>query len=171
MAIGWPAGDPAHSAAFGSGLIGCGMEIQHFAVVGKRLKPVGKAFRDNEGFVIVGAEHFSMPAQKSGRIIAQVHGNIKDFATQAAHELDFGMGGALEMHAAHGAVSCGQRVVNLGNVPARDERLQFLTTEKPLQVAPAVADGFALHDPQTGKGRIHYIEAAAHACITATSYA
>ena len=157
--------------AFGSWLVGGGMEIQHFAVVGEGLKPVGKAFRDNKGFVIVGAEHLSVPAQKSRRIIAQVHGNIKDFATQATHELDFGMGWTLKMHAAHGAAARSQGVVDLGDVPARGERLQFFATKEALQISPVVANGFALQDPQAGKRRIQYVEAGAHACPAAASYA
>jgi len=158
-------------AAFGTWLIGRSMEIQHFAVVGKRLKPVGEAFRDNEGFVIGGAEHFGVPAQKGGRIIAQVYGDIKDFAAQATHELDLGMGRALEMHATHGAANCRQGVVDLSDVPARGKRLQFVSAEESLQVAPAVANGFALQDSQAGKGCIQYVETGAHAWLAAASYA
>jgi hypothetical protein len=158
-------------AAFGSRLVGSSMEIQHFAVVGKRLKSVGKAFRDDESFVIGGAEHFGVPAQKGGRIIAQVYGDIKDFAAQATHELDLGMGRALEMHAPHGAANCRQGVVDLSDVPARDKRLKFVSAEESLQIPPAVANGLALQDSQTGKGCIQYVETGAHAWLAAASYA
>jgi hypothetical protein len=45
--------------------MGGSMEIQHFAVVGKRLKPVGKAFRDNAGFYVnlAGEVEFSAGAR------------------------------------------------------------------------------------------------------------
>lgn len=65
MANGWVAEGLSIHATFNSRLIGGGMEIQHFAIIGGSLKPVGEAFLENEGFVIVGAERLGMPAQKS----------------------------------------------------------------------------------------------------------
>jgi hypothetical protein len=89
--------------------------------------------------------------------MTQIHCNIKDFATQTAHKLGLGMGWSLEVHAANGSTARCQGVVYLGNVLARDECLQFLATEKTLQISPAVTNRFALEHSQAGKRGIQYV--------------
>ena len=68
------------------------VEIEHFAVIGERLKSVGKAFGNDKGFVVAFTEHFSVPVQKGWGIMAQVNSDIKHLATQATYKFNFRMG-------------------------------------------------------------------------------
>jgi len=75
----------------------CGMQINQFAVINKRLKTMRKPFRNHQALLIIGGQDFTMPAQKSGRIFSDIHGNIINLAAQAADQLGFGIRGILEM--------------------------------------------------------------------------
>ncbi len=131
---------------------------------------MSEALRDDEGLAVVGAEQFSMPVQETRRIMAQIHGNIKDFTTQATNELDLGMGRLLKMQAAHGAALGGEGVVDLCDVLAGDERLQFFSAKHTLQIPPTVAHLLALQDLQASKRRIQYVKAGTQVCSAAASY-
>ena len=69
------------------------------------------------------------------------------------------------MHAPHGSAACSQCMVNLDDVPARSERLQFLDAEEALQIAPAVAYGFALQNPQVESVDINPLLAGPGVCM------
>jgi len=121
-------------AIFSPRLIRSGMEIQHFAVFGQGLEAVGKALGDHQGFVVTGTQDFRVPVQEGGRALAQVHGDIEYFATQAAHELGLGVGWALKVHAANRAMPSCQCVVDLHNAFTRDQRLQIIRAKEPQQI-------------------------------------
>lgn len=92
-----------------------------------------------------------MPLQESGGIAADVHGDIKDFAAQATHEFCFSMGRMLKVHAAHGAAVSRECVVDLHDMFAVDERLQFIRAKQPFQIAPLIPQGLALQHHQARK--------------------
>ena len=147
------------------------MEIQHFTIISKGLESVGKALRDNDGLEVVRTELFSMPMQKSRRIMAHVYRNIKDFTLQTTHKLDFCMWWMLEVHSSNTSTCSSQGMVDLGNMFARSQELQLIKAEQAFQIASTITNRFALKHVQSGDWRIKYFEAwAAHDCLPAASY-
>ena len=105
------------------------MKIQHFAVIAQGLKAMGKAFRDNECPVIIGAQYLGVPVQEGRRIIAQIHSNIKDLALEARNKFHLCVGWMLEMQATDGAPFCGKCVIDLNNCLFGQNRSQFFCAE------------------------------------------
>jgi len=97
--------------------------------------------------MVVGAEHFGMPAQERGGMAAKIYGDIKDLARQAADEFGLGVRGILEVEAPHRAPAGCEGMVDLDNVLAGNELMQFFIAEQPIEIAPAVSDRLAFQEP------------------------
>jgi len=87
---------------------------------------MSKAFRDDQGSIVVRAQHFSMPPQKGEGVSTQIHRNIEDLAAQATHNFCFSEWSVLEVHATHRPTLSGLAKIDLRNLSVADQRLQLL---------------------------------------------
>lgn len=133
-------------ATFGIRLVGGGVKVEHFAIVGECLETVREAFRNDKCLVIVGAQTLGMPFQAGRRALPQVYSDVEDLATQAGDQFHFSMGRKLEMHTAQRPGPSREGMVDLDNISIADYRLKILHAEQPLKVTTLIADGQALND-------------------------
>lgn len=105
------------------------MEVEHLAVARQCLKPMGKAFGNQQRHVIVLCEHLAVPPQKSGGVFSDVHSDIKHLAAKASDELHFSVWSILEVHSAHGSTLFCERAIDLCDRLAVQELFKFLSTE------------------------------------------
>jgi len=137
---------------FGPGMKRRGVQIKQFTVFGKRLEAVGKAFRDQQAALVVGGQHFTMPAQVGGRSSAQIHGDIEHCSRETTDELGFGMRRMLEMQATDGPLAARERVIDLRNGLVQAGRTKFFGAIKSGEEAARIRDRLALHELEPGKG-------------------
>ena len=75
---------------------------------------------------------------------------------------------SLKVHSAHRASHGGIAVVDLHNLSAANERMQFVVAEQPFEVTAVIADGLALQDLQAGKRCRSPVETGTHADAAAS---
>lgn len=82
----------------------------------------------------------------------KIYGNIEDLARQATDELGLSVRGMLEVEPPHRAPGGCEGMVDLDNVLAGKEVMQFFSAEQPIEIAPAVHDRLADQEPKPGQG-------------------
>jgi hypothetical protein len=95
------------------------VKVKKLTIVGERLKSMREALRNKEAPEILIRENFTMPVQKGRRIRAQIHGHVKDPASQTRDELRFGMWRMLKMEAANRSRQLGESVINSSGAKMR----------------------------------------------------
>ena len=90
-------------AAFGGGLIGGGVQVQQFAVVGQRLEAVGEAFRDQQASGGCRRDSSACQCRKVGEPWRRSTATSKTSPRRQLTSFISACGGLLEVHAAHRA--------------------------------------------------------------------
>ena len=122
------------------------MEIQHFAVVGESLKPVGKSFGNVEHGSVNIVQFKTQPLTKTWGSHSKIHQNIPNRAAQTSYEFHLGIRGVLKMQAANRTLLLRERLIDLddGFVPARSG--EFFDTEEACEEASSITNGFPYDD-------------------------
>ena len=139
----------------------CGMQINQFTIINQRLKAMRKPFGNQQALLIIGRQDFTMPAQKRGRVFSDIHGNIVNFAAQAADQLGFGIRGMLEMQTADRPFFNGARMVDLRNRFIQADHPEFLGAKETAEKTPRILGGIALYNKEPLQGCGMKIETAA----------
>jgi hypothetical protein len=102
-------------------------------------------------------QFFGMPTQKGRRILAQIYGHIPNYTANTRHELSFGFGRILKVHAANRARHLGERMVDLADWPFPSGGAQLLRTKHTREKSSLVANRLALNDSKTFQlGALNY---------------
>lgn len=99
-----------------------------------------KARRNPELFSIVGRKHLTDPLPECGRTSADIHGDVEQRASGAANKLALGVGFALEMQSAYGALPDAQRFIILDEGEITAMLGEEIRAEGFREIAPLIAD-------------------------------
>jgi hypothetical protein len=133
------------------GAVKGGVQIKQFTVFFQRLEPMGKALGDVHAFSVLSRKSLSMPLQKRGRVLPDIDDHIKDRPSQAGDYLDFRFRRALKVHAPERACLSGEGMIDLQNMFAVEQILQFILTEKTGKHSPVILMGMGFKDKSTGQ--------------------
>lgn len=132
------------------GAVKSSVQIEKFTVFFKRLEPMGKSFGDVHDLPVFRRESLSMPFQKSGRFPPDIDDYIKNRAGKAGDQLDLRFGRMLKMHAPERTFLSGEGMIDLQNMFAVEQILQFSLTEKPGKYPTVIPMGMGFNDKGTG---------------------
>lgn len=92
-----------------------------------------------------------MPAQKGGRIRAQIHGHIEHLTAQTCDNLRLGVGRILKVQAANDAPALGDGMIDLRDRFGEPDLPECFVAEEPGKESSSVGNGRALYDRQSRK--------------------
>src|SRR6202521_3186575 len=116
-------------SAFGPRRVELSHLIARFGIVSQHLVPVCKALRHVEGAAVVLGQFDSDVVQVGRAFWTQVHDDIQDSATSAAHEFCLRRRWKLEMHAAQRALLVVEGDIDLGNAWIQAICFELILTE------------------------------------------
>ena len=133
--------------------IGCGVQINEFALRGQRLESMREPLGDQQTLMILRGENIGIPAEECWRTTTDVHGNIINLAFEATDNLGFGMWWILKMQTAHSAFFPRKCVIDLRNRLPQPCFTEVLGTIKTAEKPPVILNGLALDNGEAGNGR------------------
>lgn len=139
------------NGSFMVGAVKGGVQIKQLAVFFQGLEAMGKAIGDEHAFSVLRRKFFPMPLQKCGGVLPDIDDHIKDRSGQAGDDLDFRFGGALKVHAPEGPFLSGKGMVDLQDLFAIEQILQFIVAENTGKHPPVILMGLGFKDKSTGQ--------------------
>ena len=103
-------------AGFRAAVVKVGYLVADFGMVLKGHKAVGETCGDIEHFSVLLSDDGAGPLQESGRVRADVDGDVKDRATGAADEFGLAIVAFLPVQSSQGAGLCTERHIGLHHV-------------------------------------------------------